>query len=409
MIKQLVFTLFLLFSLSFFSSCSIFGGGDSEESAEGEDYYSEEGMDEEEVEEPEEEMEEEEEAQYEESQEDESGDEEDVYYIDEEDEDILEAEEGENIEIEDTSVADAGENYDSGGESSSFFSDQKASAPSGPVTTPATKKQWIPYKKIKSQAYSAAGFVVNAAYIARSGEDIQSISNTIFGSDQVSQLYAINPHLKARSVKVGDKIYYQSPNRPQDSSQLLFYFEDRGIQPSYHQIQAGENIRKIASQLLGHAESWKEIWATNPDLQSKGRLDQPVTIKYWSADAVGGGAAEPTLPPPPPQPEQPVGQQEEEKPPSPEDMNPPPSMGETQEMPEEPEESPPLPPSPEESIIPPEPSSEGDKTRSFSQVDMALAGILALVALICAFIIIKKRMNKKKDFDYTATNFEIDE
>ena len=395
MIKQLVFTLFLLFSLSFFSSCSIFGGGDSEESTEGEDYYSEEEMDE--VEEPVEEMEEEGEAQYEEIQEGEYRDEEDVYYIDEEDEDILEAEEGE-IEIEDTSVADTGENYDSGGESSSFFSDQTASAPSASVATPAAKKQWIPYKKIKSQAYSAAGFVVNAAYIARSGEDIQSISNTIFGSDQVSQLYAINPHLKAKSVKVGDKIYYQSPNRPQDSSQLLFYFEDRGIQPSYHQIQAGENIRTIASQLLGHAESWKEIWATNPDLQSKGRLDQPVTIKYWPADAVGGGAAEPTLPPPP-QPEQPAGQQEEEPPPSP-------SMEETEEMPEEAEESPPLPPSKEE-ITPSEPSSEGGL--SFSQVDMALAGLLALVALICAFIIIKKRMNKKKDFDYTAANFEIDE
>ncbi len=407
MIKQLVFTLFLLFSLSLFSSCSIFGGGDSEESAEGEDYYSEEEMDGEQTEEGEE-GEEGEEAQYEESQEEEYGDEEDVYYIDEEDEDILEAEEGESIEIDDTSVADTGENYESGESSPSFFSDQ--STPSVPAATPAAKKGWIPYKKIKSRAYNAAGFVVNAVYIARPGEDIQSISNTIFGSDQVSQLYAINPHIKARSVKVGDKIYYQSPHRPQDSSQLLFYFEDRGIQPSYHQIQAGENIRTIASQLLGHAESWKEVWATNPDLQSKGKLDQPMTIKYWP----GGKGTEPALPPPP-QPEQPVAQQEEQTPsfpPTEEGVDSSPSMGGTQEpeLPEEAEENPPLPPSPqEESAIPSEPS-EGDKNRSgFSQVDMALAGVLALVALICAFIIIKKRMNKKKDFDYTAANFEIDE
>ena len=387
MIKQLIFILFLLFSLSLFSSCSIFGGG-SEENAEGENYYSEEGEGEQTKEIAEEE------SQAEESQVGDYGDEEDIYYIDEEDEDILEAEAetGENIEIEDTSVTDASENYDSSDNNeSSFFSDK--STP--PAQAAVSKKNWISYKKIKSQAYSATGFLVNAVYIARSGEDIQSISNTIFGSDQVSQLYAINPHLKARNVKVGDKIYYQSPNRPQDSSQLLVYFEDKGIQPSYHQVQTGENIRTIASQLLGHAESWKEIWATNPDLQSKGQLDQPVTIKYWPADAVGGGA--------------------DPQPSPPEDIDSPPSMEETQDTSssasDEGEESPPPPPSEAESALPfpPESSLAVDKTRNFSQVDMILAGILALVALICAFIIIKKRINKKKDFDYTAANFEIDE
>ena len=363
---------FFFFPYLCFSSCSIFGG-DSGDSVDEENYYSEEG------EEEATEKSAEEEEQSEEEQVGEYGDEEDVYYIDEEDEDILEAEaeEGENIEIEDTSVTGESEKYDSGdseSSDSSFFSDKSALPP--PEAAP--KKQWISYKKIKSQSYNSAGFLVNAAYIARPGEDIQSISSTIFGSDQVSQLYSINSHLKARSVKVGDKIYYQSPNRPQDSSQLLFYFEDKGIQPSYHQVQAGENIRTVASQLLRHAESWKEIWATNPDLQSKGQLDQPITIKYWPPDAVGGGAEEATLPPPPQQPEVVSGEQQQ-----------PPSMEEIQETsPSEPEEEigedgetpPPSPPSEVESAMPspPDSSSEVDKIRNFSQVDMILAGALAL-------------------------------
>ena len=53
------------------------------------------------------------------------------------------------------------------------------------------------------------------------------------------------------------------------------------MQPEYHQVQAGQNIRKVASQLLGHANSWKEIWATNSDLDSKGIVDSSITVRYW--------------------------------------------------------------------------------------------------------------------------------
>lgn len=395
MINQLVFILFFLFSLCLFSSCTIFGSGDSGEKIEEEDYYSE-GQEEE----------------SEQAMDEETGEahieEEEVYYIDEEDEDILEAEEGGDIEVEDNTFttdesvdyADADIDTDT---DSSFFSPDKSSVSSKSL---APKRKWISYKKIRSQPYKGAGFLVNAVYIARPGEDIQSISNTIFSSDQVSQLYAINLHLKARNVKVGDKIYYQSPNRPHESSQLLFYFEDNGIQPSYHQVREGENIRTVASQLLGHSDSWKEIWATNPDLQSKGKLDKSVTIKYWSA--VGD---EPTQPSPLPQPVVSDEQQPSVSPPtSSEDVVPSVEEGKQEStLVDESKEGAPLPPSEDSPIESPSSTSFMEKMRNFAQLDMVLAGILALVGLICALIIIKKRMSKKKEFDYTAASFEIDE
>ena len=410
MIKQLVIIFSLLISLLIFSSCSIFDSGESEE-GETENYYSEEEEGEEtgdlvSDEEPTDEGDEESEMAQEDDMNNMAMDEE-VQYIDEEDADFLEEEQGEAIVVEEEPseeeelVSGAPEEsddvaYNEGGESSSFFSSPRASKTS-PPSRPAVKKT-ISYKKIKSVPYNSAGFLINAVYIVRPGEDIQSVSNKIFNSDQVAQLYAVNPHLKARDLKVGDKIYYQSPNRPQDSSQLLFYFEDNGIPASYYEVPAGESIRKVAENLLGHSNSWKEIWATNPDLNSKWLVNQSINIKYWPK----GAQAQAQAPPSPPD-EAPSS--DEPPPPPPEEESPPL---------EEPlaEENPPAPPS-EDPAFPqgpdsPEETKNPEGGKGFSQMDMMLAGILALGAVLCAFMIIKKR-KKKKEFDYTATNFEIDE
>lgn len=399
MIKQLVlFITLLLLSLSVLPSCTIFGSDETDVGAE--DYYEGEG----------------EEGSAEEGVsvalkegEGEAAEkvirdaEEDVYYIDEEDEDIIE----DDIVVEEESDSDE-EGEVEGGESEEYVATDEADAGffssegSGPSQQEAPGKQnlsapkkWVSYKKIKTQPYNQAGFLVNAVYIARKGDDIQSISNKIFGSDQVDQLQAINLFLKRRGVKVGDKIYYQSPNRPQDSGQLLFYFEDKGIPPQYHQAQAGENIRQIASQLLGDVNSWKEVWATNPDLQSKGVLNQSVTFKYWPEGIDSNVTHQPV---PELEPEPPV--------PSPEENNI--TAGE-----EEPET--PLPPDPSEEEMavseqPTQDPSEGKKIggKLLSEIDIILAIILALGTIFCAIIIVKKR-NKRKEFDYTATNFKIDE
>ncbi len=419
MIKHLLLAFFFSGALCLLPSCTIFGGGSAEDNVgEGEDYYADsagEGL-----EDPSDEgdtgTEEAGTAEEEGDSISDSSAEEDIHYIDEEEEDLIEEdavveEDGDTAYTDDTAYMDdtaLPEEGQEGGGDASFF-DSSASVPAGTqVTAPAQK--WVSYKKIKSQPYNSAGFLINAVYIAREGDSMQSISQKIFGSDQTGQLYAINPHLKHRNMKTGDKVYYPSPQRPQDSGQLLFYFEDRGIPPNYHQVQAGDNIRSVASSLLGHKDSWKEVWATNPELESKGALNQARTIKYWpaGADSAPDSAQEPEEP-------------EEVVSPASTDVGGDPAEPELEPqveegMPLEEEGSAPAPPEgggDSDMTADAMPSAdEGDQAEvssQFSQTDMAIAGLLALSALILGFSIIRKRWKKKADFDYTAVNYEINE
>ena len=442
MIKQYFFYFIFFISLVFlFSSCTIFGFGKDSVSAETEEGYYEtpEGED------IAAEASEEESSDVAESEiegEEETGD--DILYIDEEDADYM-ASQGEEFEVEeepeieemaesedseegsDEELAETSEGSDSGG---NFFNSEPTVSPStetsasaevSPQTPKTSKKTWIPLKKIKATPYQAGGFLVNAVYIARPGEDIQSISNKIFGSDQTSQLNSINSYLTKRNVKTGDKIYYSSPSRPSDSDQLLFYFEDKGFSPLSHEVSAGQNIRTVATQLLGDAHSWKEIWATNPDLQSKWIVKNPITIKYWGQQESPAPAEpvaqspEPEAPEESPQEgEQQMAENENQGAMAPE---PPPAMMEGEEDMES-EETPP-PPMVGETGGDGGGESGGEETSSpilgksknwipfFTSINTILAVFLALIGLICVYVVIKKR-TKKQDFDYTAGHFEVD-
>ena len=136
----------------------------------------------------------------------------------------------------------------------------------------------ISVKKIKTSPYHRSGFLVNAVYLARSGDTIESVSQKIYGQDRSGDLYSINPHFRSRPLKSGSKVYYPSPQRPNDSSQLLVYYEDIGLSPSYHSLERGHNIRTAARNLLGSPDSWKEIWATNPEIQSKGAAEKQCSL-----------------------------------------------------------------------------------------------------------------------------------
>ena len=147
---------------------------------------------------------------------------------------------------------------------------------------PAGVPQKIPVKKIKSYPYRRAGVLVNAVYIARSGDDLSSISQKIFGTDHTADLLSVNPNLH-RGVDVGDKVYYNSPNRPNDSENLLFYYEDIGAQSQQYNVARNDNIRDLAEQFFGERESWKELWATNPEVESKWTLSEGLVLRYWAS------------------------------------------------------------------------------------------------------------------------------
>ena len=263
-----------------------------------------------------------------------------------------------------------------------------------PTTTGITKL--ISVKKIKISPYRRGGFLVNAVYLARPGDTIESVSQKIYGQDRSGDLYSINPHFRSRPLKTGAKVYYSSPQRPNDSSQLLVYYEDIGLPPSYHSLERGQNIRTAARNLLGSPDSWKEIWATNPEIQSKGAAEKTVQLRYWD----GSGA-----PPPPPEPPQEMAQMPEET--LPEE---PPQHMPGSETAAAPIESPP--PMEENFDDPlPEPSSEPSKVgivETIQKNKLLAIGFIAFIALL--LLIIKRIIHKVRDpgdeFDYTKTSID---
>ena len=142
------------------------------------------------------------------------------------------------------------------------------------------KPSWVPVKKIKTIPFTKAGRNLNTVYIIRPGDTPESVSEKLYGSMDTGRIYSSNPHL-TRSFKTGDKLYYESPNRPGDSSKIITYYEDNGIPSQTRFVSAGENIRAVSQDLLGDPGSWKEIWATNMALESKGEVLQGTEVVYW--------------------------------------------------------------------------------------------------------------------------------
>ena len=295
---------------------------------------------------------------------------------------------------------DAGD-ADTGGEGSDDVSQEEA------------PPQFIPLRKTLRAAYRKGAHLVNAVYIAREGDTVASVSQKIYGEDRSPALYEINSHLRDRSVTVGDKIYYSSKIRPGDSSRLLVYYEEAGVPPATRTLAAGENIRAVSMKLLGHPKSWKEIWATNPDIVSKGLISQAVEVRYWPA---GSQAGPPPAPPPPPE-----ETFEEEAAPSPDEAAAEELIDEGESLSLEGGEAPPAgegldegdsfvePPSTKEEdkkieSPPPAAGGGGGGGDGFGEWIVYLVGLL-LIALSAGMLIVKKR-RKSQDFDYTATGIQ---
>ena len=292
------------------------------------------------------------------------------------------------------SYEDDSESDQEGMDRDSYYS--QSDSPATPTPT-----RLVSVKKIKDTPYRRAGFLVNAVYLARSGDTIQSVSQKIYGEDRKKALYSINPHFRARTLKIGDKVYYSSPRRPNDSSRLLVYYEDMGQSPSYYSLKEGQNIRVVARKLLGSAESWKELWAVNSDIQSKGAAEKSVDLRYWSGSDIPSQArAEEPVPDEPKMPEEPS----EETVPPPVDESSPPV--------EEPfSESPP----PEENFGDPNPGDMPEESKvgiidAIKKNKLIALGFIAFIALLMFSIkkIINRVRNPEEEFDYTKTSIDQD-
>lgn len=163
----------------------------------------------------------------------------------------------------------------------------------------------VSVKKMKKTPYMASGSLINRLYIARDGDSLRSVAEKVYGdSSRSKDLLRWNSHFAGKDLKVGDKVYYSSARSPQDNSAILLYYEEAGVQPSYHTAKNGESIRRVSQKLLGHESSWKEVWATN-EVESKWEMPEGTQLRYWPAGTVAAPVQAQAAPTPEPtQPEE---------------------------------------------------------------------------------------------------------
>ncbi len=294
-------------------------------------------------------------------------------------------------------------------------------------------KASIPLRKIETTPWTQNGILLNAVYLARPGDTFKSVSQKVYGDEsKVKDLKKANPSIASRSMKVGDKVYYNSPKRPTDNTILLTYYEDNSLAPETYVSQPGDNIRAVSTKLLGDAQSWKEVWATNADVESKGELAEGTRLRYWAGEAAAAPTPDQTMaqnaPPPAdkPQDQAAAGAVAGGAMPPPTDQAPPP-------MPEEVNGQQASPPPPAEEVAPPEPAVAeapppppaevaaagaapaaatsnplGDMLGGEDQTTALMVGALLLIAAAALFIVIRKRKSRKNIDFQTATHTQIE-
>ncbi len=161
-------------------------------------------------------------------------------------------------------------------------------------------------KKIKDAPFNSNGRILNTVYVARKGDNLNKVSEKLYGDKKHKKdLQADNSFLN-RGVKEGDKIYYNSPRRPDDTTTMMTYYEDNGIPAQTYVTQDGDDLKKLAKDLLGSKEAWKELWVTNANIESKNALDAGTEVRYWASageTVVATNTPPPSVPsemPPPP-------------------------------------------------------------------------------------------------------------
>ncbi|WP_413559258.1 hypothetical protein [Bdellovibrio sp. HCB209] len=287
---------------------------------------------------------------------------------------------------------------------------------------PPAPKPVVALQKVATAPWQVGKTWYNTVYFARPGDSLKSISTMIYGnSKKVGELKKGNPTLASRGVKPGDKVYYNSPHRSDDSGRLITFYEDNGIAPEVYTAKEGDNIRAVSKDLLGYDQAWKEVWASN-SVESKQEIPAGTQLQYWKGGAVAAAPAPqepahqemaaaqpamdaPVMPEAPSMPEAPPQQAAADIPPPPQDMGmpqdqmapPPPPPDMAQNM------APPPPPPPMPAVNPPAPPHRMDETGAApgamdNDTTMAL-GIVGLAAAGLAILIVMRKKRKQRELE----------
>lgn len=297
------------------------------------------------------------------------------------------------------------------------------------------KKALPSLQKVATAPWKVGKVWYNTVYFARPGDNLSSISKMIYGkSNKVSELKKGNTMFQGRGVKPGDKVYYNSPHRSDDSGRMLTYYEDNGIAPETYVAKDGDDIKKISKNLLGYKDAWKEVWASN-SVDSKNAIAAGTELRYWKGGAVAAApapevhqeiaAAPPVQEMAPPAQEMPMDPMAGDMPPPPQqadnmDMPPPPQdpmAGQEMAPPPPPpdmaqEMAPPPPPPPVEAVNPPAPAHHegGEEVAGIGGMDQDTTLALAVVGLAAAglaILIVVRKKRRQKELEQHLDNTHV--
>lgn len=122
------------------------------------------------------------------------------------------------------------------------------------------------------------GHTLNRFYFLRSGDTPMSVSEIIYGdTSHGNDLTAWN----SGTWTAGKTIFYVSPEKADDTEMLSFY-EERGITTEAYEVQKGDYLSKIAAEKFGNPGSWKEIAVLN-SLETPDSLEVGKSITLYPA------------------------------------------------------------------------------------------------------------------------------
>ncbi|UYL10493.1 hypothetical protein B9G69_007885 [Bdellovibrio sp. SKB1291214] len=301
---------------------------------------------------------------------------------------------------------------------STTYVDQSAEA--------APKKPAVSLQKVATSPWQVGKTWYNTVYFARPGDTLKSISTMIYGdAKKVKEIKKGNPTIANRgSVKPGDKVYYNSPHRPDDSGRMITYYEDNGIQPEVYTAKAGDNIRSVSKELLGYKDAWKEVWASN-SIESKTDIPEGTQLQYWKGGQVAAAApvaqhqevaaaqqappmgeappmpdAPPAMDVPPQQaaadiPPPPMPDMAQQAPPAPDQQMappPPPPMDQAQM-------APPPPPPPMPAMNPPHHEDAGAAAGGMDNDTTMALGVVGLAAAGLAILIVMRKKRRQRELE----------
>jgi hypothetical protein len=131
---------------------------------------------------------------------------------------------------------------------------------------------------------SPDGRWLNAFYFVRSdNESWESISTKLYGRpDRAEFLKTWN---SSRGLAPGEVVYYNSPSRPEDTSEMKTFARDFGFELENVTVRKDDWMSKLGAARYGDVRSWREIAALNPEISNPDLIEigqvlrvQPVQI-----------------------------------------------------------------------------------------------------------------------------------